>query len=283
MGVAPRPVQASMLVVFTCASRPHLGAFPRISHFRGIALGGVPIESGRARWKLAAPSGGAPHHQIFLSGALPRAPSLFHCVKALFCRCRGGWLQAYAPPRTAPADSSARDRRARSAPGPLGVRKGPRRRLPSTARASGARGLRRDRPPAAPAHGKPPSQTGLISFGVGKENPPGGWGGYLSGGHGVPSVRIRGGVSVTRPFADTEGPHPGTHCWVVAAGVSARRERGRASAERSLTRRAKQRPHAVEPTRWRRLQAHGAEENLHGVENKTSPGHPRHWQRKGLP
>ena len=33
--------------------------------------------------------------------------------------------------------------------------------------------------------------------------------GHLSGGHGVPSVRTRGGVSVTRFHADAEGPDPG--------------------------------------------------------------------------
>jgi hypothetical protein len=68
---------------------------------------------------------------------------------------------------------------------------------------------------------------------------PAGEGGHLSGGHGVPSVRTRGGVSVMRLIADTEGPRPGPHFWVVAGGVSARRERGQASAERPLTRRAK--------------------------------------------
>ena len=60
-----------------------------------------------------------------------------------------------------------------------------------------------------------------------------------------PQRAARGGVSVTRPFVDTEGPRPGPHCWVVAGGVSVRCERGRASAERPLTRRAKQKPHAV--------------------------------------
>jgi hypothetical protein len=56
----------------------------------------------------------------------------------------------------------------------------------------------------------------------------------------APAVRIRGGVSVTRLYlyADTEGPRPGPHCRVGADGVSARRERGRASAERCTTRRA---------------------------------------------
>jgi hypothetical protein len=181
---------------------------------------------------------------------LPRGPGAVAFFSsslrvALFCRCRGAHLQAWAPPRPAPADSSARDRRARSAPGPLGVRKKPRRRLPSTARASGARGLRRDRPPAAPAHWKPalPNNLSIVLLGGGRD-PPGGWGGHRSGGHGVPSVRIRGGVSVTRSCADTEGPHPGAHCWVVASGVSVRSERGRASAERLPTRRAKQ-SHAV--------------------------------------
>ena len=82
------------------------------------------------------------------------APSIFLAGLA------GGRLQACAPPRTAPAGSSARDRTARSSSGPLGVRIKLRRRLPTAARASGARGLRRDLPPAAPAsltpHPKPP-------------------------------------------------------------------------------------------------------------------------------
>ena len=72
----------------------------------------------------------------------------------------------------------------------------------------------------------PPSQTAFFSFWVGGKDPPGGWSGHVSEGHGVPNVRIRGGVPGTRLHADTEGPHPGPHCWVVARGVSARRERG---------------------------------------------------------
>jgi len=52
-------------------------------------------------------------------------------------------------------------------------------------------------------------------------------------------VRIRGGVSGTRSFADTEGHHPGPRCWVVADGVEAQSDRGGASAERRPTRQAK--------------------------------------------
>jgi hypothetical protein len=101
---------------------------------------------------------------------------------------------------------------------------------------------------------------------VGGEEPPGGWGGHGSGGHGVPSVRSRGGVSVTRLFADTEGPYPGPHCWVVAGGVSPRRERGRASAERPLTHRAKQKPHAVKRDELAPGPRRKKEESLHAVE-----------------
>jgi hypothetical protein len=49
----------------------------------------------------------------------------------------------------------------------------------------------------------------------------------------------RDGVSVTQPHADTEGPRPGTRCWVEAEGVSEHSERGRASDERPLTRLAR--------------------------------------------
>jgi hypothetical protein len=73
-------------------------------------------------------------------------------------------------------------------------------------------------------------------------------GGHRSGGHGVPSVRSRGGVSVTRFLADTEGPRPGTHCWVVAGGVSARREsrlRRDEQAPRGRSPAGQNRPHAV--------------------------------------
>jgi hypothetical protein len=52
----------------------------------------------------------------------------------------------------------------------------------------------------------------------------------------------RDGVSVTRLFADTEGPRCGTRCWVADEGVSERSERGRASDERPRTRLAKQEP-----------------------------------------
>jgi hypothetical protein len=128
---------------------------------------------------------------------------------------------------------------------PSGETLGRGQRLPTSMRTRGARGLRRDRPPAAPANGKAafPNSLSIVLLGGGRD-PPGGWGGHVSGGHGVPSVRIRGGVSGTRVLADTEGPDPGAHCWVVASGVSARGERGRASAQRPPTRRAKQ-SHAV--------------------------------------
>jgi hypothetical protein len=52
----------------------------------------------------------------------------------------------------------------------------------------------------------------------------------------------RDGVSVTPPLADTEGPWPGTRCWVAVEGVSERSERGRASNERPRTRLAKENP-----------------------------------------
>jgi hypothetical protein len=52
----------------------------------------------------------------------------------------------------------------------------------------------------------------------------------------------RDGVSVTPPHADTEGPRPGTRCWVAVEGVSERSERGRASDEWPRTRVAKQKP-----------------------------------------
>jgi hypothetical protein len=45
-----------------------------------------------------------------------------------------------------------------------------------------------------------------------------------------------GGVSVTRLQVDTEGPRRRTRCWVGVKGISARSERGRASAERPCTR-----------------------------------------------
>ena len=67
----------------------------------------------------------------------------------------GGWVRPCVSPATAAAHSSARDRRARSASGPRGVRVKPRRRLPTAARASGTRGLRRDLPPTAPAFEAP--------------------------------------------------------------------------------------------------------------------------------
>jgi hypothetical protein len=66
-------------------------------------------------------------------------------------------------PAAAAAHSCARDRRARSALGPLGVRMGPHRRFPNAARASGARGLRRNWPPAAPAELKPTSRDAVRS------------------------------------------------------------------------------------------------------------------------
>jgi hypothetical protein len=96
----------------------------------------------------------------------------------LFCRCHGGRLQT-PPPATG---------RARSASGPLGVRKQPRRRLPDTARASGTRGLRSDRPPMAPALKTPTS-------GLRQRSPnriPGWWSG---------SCGPRGGRATTLPFA----------------------------------------------------------------------------------
>jgi hypothetical protein len=78
------------------------------------------------------------------------------------------------------------------------------------------------------------------------ETPHCGWGGHLSGGDGVPSVRIWGGVSGARSSADTEGPRRGPHCRVVTSGVSAPRERGRATAEWVAYPPSKQTPHAVE-------------------------------------
>jgi hypothetical protein len=80
----------------------------------------------------------------------------------------------------------------------------------------------------------------------------------VSGGHGDPGVRIRGGVSGTRLFADTEGPHSGPHCRVVASGVSARREWGRARAEQG--------PHPPGKTRA----------STQWKQENTRP--PRHWQ-----
>jgi hypothetical protein len=139
------------------------------------------------------------------------------------------------------------------------LRCAPGQRFPTPMRTRGARELRSDRPPAAPADGRPTLPHSFpIFIGWGTRIRPAGGAAMVSGGHGVPSVRIRGGVSVTRSFADTEGPHSGPHCWVVAEEVSARRERGRASAERPRTRRAKQ-SHAV---------------------RKGGKGPPRHRQNK---
>ena len=82
------------------------------------------------------------------------------------CCCAGpagGWVRPCVSPAAAAAHSSARDRRARSASGPLGVGMKRPRRLPNAARASGARGLRRDWPPAAPADRMPPSRDAVGS------------------------------------------------------------------------------------------------------------------------
>ena len=50
---------------------------------------------------------------------------------------------------------------------------------------------------------------------AGEKIRPAGGGGHLSGGHGVPSVRIRDGGSVTLSHADTEGPRHRTRYWVA--------------------------------------------------------------------
>jgi len=116
-------------------------------------------------------------------------------------------------------------------------------------------------------------------------------------GHGSPGrgdpARGPDGVSVTRPRADTEGARHGARCWVAVEGVSERSERRRASDEGPRTRLAKGNLHGVEDrasshpqhrhnkslTQWKRkerpLKARGAKESLHGVENETSPSHPR--------
>ena len=88
-------------------------------------------------------------------------------------------------------------------------------------------------------------------------------------------MRIRGGVSVTPFHADTEGPQAGPPCWVVAEAVLARRERGRASPERPLTRRAKQKPHAVKTRKGR---PPTGQEEVQGVatERAIAPG----WEGK---
>ncbi len=87
----------------------------------------------------------------------------------------------------------------------------------------------------------------------------------------APGVRIRGGVSVTRLclHADTEGPRPGPRCRVGDGGVSARREWGRASAERRTTRRAKQ-SHAVTI----KNSARGGKEGARSGSKETVAPHP---------
>jgi len=111
----------------------------------------------------------------------------------------------------------------RPASGPLAVRRRPRQRYPTARRPLGSRTLRRDgsfrprggfhphpRPQAKRSRdpGTECSASMSLAEGWGVQSP-GGWGGHLSGG-----------------------------CRVAAGGVSERRERGRASAERPLTRRA---------------------------------------------
>jgi hypothetical protein len=93
-----------------------------------------------------------------LPSSAPRRVLSSHCVTAvLFCRCHGGPVRPCVSPAAAAARSSARDRTARSASGPLGVRIRPRRRLPDAACAFGTRGLWSDWPPAAPAWNTPTS------------------------------------------------------------------------------------------------------------------------------
>ncbi len=107
---------------------------------------------------------------------MPRGPgavaiSLFTAWSFLSCRCRGGRVRPCVSPAAAAAHSSTHDRTARSVSGPLGVRMKSRRRLPTAARASGARGLRRDRPSAAPANGKPAHPKSLpILIGCGERS-----------------------------------------------------------------------------------------------------------------
>jgi hypothetical protein len=267
LGGAPRPVQASMLVVFTCASRPHLGAFPRISHFRGIALGGVPIESGRARWKLAAPSGGAPHHQFFCpaDGISP-----FHCVRFLFCPAGGPPLGAGSPPLAARRDSSGCDPAARSGPGT------PRCPHETASPTPQPRAVRRA-PAASGAMAVPPAGRNFSTHPKTRLT-------RLKQDHGE-----REGGGEIRPaghkshFAGACGHRAGVSRWGVA-GVVSYEQRGAPARDVPARSHAEAgRRAGLEAQPERPLQARGAEENLHGVENKTSPGHPRHWQRKGLP
>jgi predicted dehydrogenase len=76
-------------------------------------------------------------------------------------------------------------------------------------------------------------------------------------------------VSVTRLLADTEGPRPGPHCWVVAGGVSAHREWRRASAEWPLTRRAKR--NASRSQRKRQDSRPAGKKSRHAVTKKDNP------------
>ena len=129
---------------------------------------------------------------------------------------RGPRAVARAGHRAQPSDPPARaTEQGRPAPGPLAVRMRPRQRHPAAGRPLGARTRRRDRSLARGADLIPsprslqPCLRGLrVVLGwVEKIRP--------AGGAAIPPSATgtrraaRGGVSVTRSLADTEGPHPG--------------------------------------------------------------------------
>ena len=214
--------------------------------------------------------------------APPRFPLVFSLREAVFCQWRGGHCFCFLPLRggfffapramsgrsgwaSSPAlrPACASDPTALPAVWPLGVGERQPRRLPTPASASGARTRRRDGscgPRGDVNH--PPFDLRPRSWGRRALTFPdfvavsfrSGWGSQirLAGGAaispeatGTPACGSRVGCRGRRLLRTPRGPDPGPHCWVVASGVSARRERGRATAERRLTRQAKQQLHAV--------------------------------------
>ena len=189
---------------------------------------------------------------------------------------RGPGAVARAGPRARPSDPPARaTEQGRLAVGPLAVREKPRQRYPTARRPLGSRTLRRNGSfsPRGGSPRHPPGRPGaawdvqVVSLGGRRDSARRVGRPCLRRPRG-PQRADRGGVSVTRSHADTEGSRPGTRCWVVAAGASARRERGRASAERPLTRRAKQASRSEKTS-----SARGAINNLHGVEDRFEAPH----------